>query len=57
MSDDKIRWQRFKFRWHSATRIIFVENVKAKPSSHRGRAPGFLRIAPIDSGQQITELG
>src|SRR4051812_26340437 len=38
-------------------RIIFVENVKAKPSSHRSRAPGFLRIAPIDSGQQITELG
>src|SRR3954447_19930887 len=38
-------------------RIIFVENVKAKPSSHRSRAPGFLRIAPINSGQQITELG
>src|SRR6478735_3419809 len=38
-------------------RIIFVKNVKAKPSSHRSRAPGFLRIAPIDSGQQITELG
>ena len=38
-------------------KIIFVENVKAKPSSHRSRAPGFLRIAPIDSGQQITELG
>src|SRR3954469_13585455 len=38
-------------------RIIFVENVKAKPSSHRGRAPGFLRIAPIDARQQITELG
>src|SRR3954452_5519866 len=37
-------------------RIIFVENVKAKPSSHRSRAPGFLRIAPIDSGQQTTEL-
>ena len=33
-----------KFRWHSATRIIFVKNVKAKPSSHRSRAPGFLRI-------------
>src|SRR3954465_5009555 len=38
-------------------RIIFVKNVKAKPSSHRSRTPGFLRIAPIDSGQQITELG
>src|ERR1700704_1031790 len=38
-------------------RIIFVKNVKAKPSSHRSRAPSFLRIAPIDSGQQITELG
>ena len=31
-------------------RIIFVKNVKAKPSSYRSRAPGFLRIAPIDSG-------
>jgi hypothetical protein len=38
-------------------RIIFVKNVKAKPSSHRGRAPGFLRITPIDSRKQVTELG
>src|SRR5258705_8044665 len=38
-------------------RIIFVSNVKAKLSPHRGRTPCLLRIAPIDSGQQITELG
>ena len=38
-------------------RIIFVGNVKAKLLSHRGRAPCLLRIAPIDSREQITELG
>src|SRR3981189_637438 len=38
-------------------RIIFVSNVKAKLSPHRGRAPCLLRIAPIDSREQITELG
>src|SRR3954447_17730842 len=37
-------------------RIIFVENVKAKPSSHRGRTPCRLRITPIDSRKQVTEL-
>src|SRR5271167_910283 len=38
-------------------RIIFVKNVKAKPSSHRGRTPCLLRITPIDSRKQVTELG
>ena len=38
-------------------KIIFVENVKAKPSSDRRRPPGFLRISPVDAGQKITELG
>ena len=38
-------------------KIIFVSNVKAKLSPHRGRAPCLLRIAPIDSREQITELG
>src|SRR5271154_4615465 len=38
-------------------RIIFVKNVKAKSSPHRCRAPCFLRISPIDSGQQVTKLG
>src|SRR5271155_1142071 len=37
-------------------RIIFVKNVKAKSSSHRGRTPRLLRITPIDSRKQITEL-
>jgi hypothetical protein len=37
-------------------RIIFVKNIKAKPSSYRGRPPGFLRMAPIDSRQQIPKL-
>src|SRR3982074_3793601 len=37
--------------------VIFVEQVKAKPSSPRRRAPDFRRIGPIGSGQQITELG
>ena len=45
-----------KFRGHSATKLIFVKNSKAKPSSHRGRPPGFLRMAPIDSRQQIPKL-
>jgi hypothetical protein len=38
-------------------RIIFALSCKAKPSPHRCRTPGFLRIAPIDSRQQITKLG
>ena len=37
-------------------KIIFVKNVKAKPSSHRGRTPSRLRITPIDSRKQVTEL-
>src|ERR1700720_4652511 len=39
-----------------ANRIIFVKNVKAKPSSHRGQTPSRLRITPIDSRKQVTEL-
>src|SRR5271156_3890190 len=38
-------------------RIIFVKNLKAKSSAHRGRTPCLLRITPIDSRKQITELG
>src|ERR1039458_5129237 len=38
-------------------RIIFVKNVKVKSSPHRRRAPCFLRIAPIDSREQISQLG
>ena len=30
---------------------------KPKLSAHRCRTPGFLRIAPVNSGQQLTELG
>src|SRR3989337_2107575 len=31
--------------------------VKTKPLSHRRRAPGFLRVSPVDPGEQISELG
>src|SRR5579863_2067181 len=37
-------------------RIIFVKNLKAKPSSHRGRAPCLLRITPINPRKQVTKL-
>jgi hypothetical protein len=57
MSGGKIRWQRFQIPMALGNRIIFVSNVKAKLSPHRGRAPCLLRIAPIDSREQITELG
>ena len=57
MSGGKIRWQRFKSRCHSATKSYSSKNFKAKLSPHRGRAPCLLRIAPIDSREQITELG
>src|SRR3954454_14428528 len=30
--------------------------LQAKPSAHRCRTPGFLRMAPVDPGQQVTEL-
>ena len=57
MSGGKIGWQQIQMAMSLGERIIFVGNVKAKPSPHRGRAPGFLRISPIDSGQQVTKLG
>src|SRR3546814_11410630 len=31
-------------------------SVSKKASAHRGRAPGLLRVAPIDPGQKIAEL-
>src|SRR5256886_4609978 len=37
-------------------RIIFVSNRKAKPSSRRCRPPSFLRMTPINSGQQLSQL-
>src|SRR5271154_2939044 len=56
MSGGKIRWQRFKFRCHSATESYSSKTSKQKPSPHRGRTPCRLRITPIDSRKQVTEL-
>ncbi len=38
-------------------RIIFAASRQAKLSSDRGRAPRFLRMAPVNSGEQVAELG
>ena len=56
MSGGKIGWQRFKCRCHAARESYSSATAKQKPSSDRGRPPRFLRISPIDSGQQIAEL-
>ena len=32
-------------------------DLQAKTSADRGRTPGFLRMAPVDPGEQIAELG
>ena len=36
--------------------IIFASSRKGKTSPDRGRTPSFLRMSPIDPGQEITEL-
>ena len=56
MSGGKIRWQRFKFRCHSATESYSSKTSKQEPLFHRGRTPGFLRMTPVDSREQVTEL-
>jgi len=38
-------------------RIIFACNRKEKTSSNRGRTPSFLRMTPVDAGEQIAQLG
>lgn len=53
---DKVRWKIVRLRCHEA-----IESDQATESNHKAlsdprRALGFLRIAPIDPGQQIGEL-
>ena len=57
MRGGKIGWQRFRRRCHASRESYSSATAKKKPSAHRRRAPCLLRIAPIDSGQQVAELG
>ena len=56
MSGGKIGWQRFRRRCHTLRESYSSATAKKKPSAHRRWAPCLLRIAPIDSGQQIAKL-
>jgi hypothetical protein len=57
MGAGKIRWQGVKGRYHKVTESDSSPPSKIKSSPHRGWTPSFLRISPIDPGEQITELG
>ena len=55
MGGGKIGRKQFSSVFHQRG-ITSVSDRKPKLSADRGRTPGFLRIAPINAGQQITEL-
>jgi hypothetical protein len=52
----KIGGKSIKGHGHKARESQFASVFKDKPSANRSRSPGFLRIAPIDPGKQITKL-
>ena len=56
MRGGEIGGKRFSSVCHCEDGITSAATCKQKPSSDRGRTPGFLRMAPVDPGEQITEL-
>lgn len=53
---DKVRWKVVRLRYHEAIESDQVADSNQKHLSDPHRTLGFLRVAPIDSGQQVAHL-
>src|SRR5215207_4397586 len=53
---DKVRWKVVRLRYHEAIESDQAADSNPKRLSEPRRTLGFLRVAPIDSGQQVTHL-
>ncbi|MGY3470335.1 hypothetical protein ACVW0I_007206 [Bradyrhizobium sp. LM6.11] len=53
---DKIRWKVVRLRYHEAIESDQAADSNPKRLSDPRRTLGFLRVAPIDPGQQVTHL-
>ena len=56
MRGGKIGWKRFR-SVHERDGINIRRRSQDKSSSNRRRAPGLLRMTPVDAREQVTELG